>query len=124
MKLNITPGPWIFSKGKHNGAKPDPNSIGSIQGTTETLWCIAEIQGDCAENGLDGQEESEANSAAIVTAVNNTYHKGINPEAVPEMLECIKMSVAIFEATGIKDTSGIGGKQYNKIKQATQKATL
>jgi len=115
MKLNITPGPWIFSKGKHNGAKPDPNSIGSIQGTTETLWCIAEIQGDCAENGLDGQEESEANAAAIVTAVNNTYHKGINPEAVEELLQVTK---ALYKQ------NLLSAEAQENLNRIIQKATL
>lgn len=63
MKLNITSGPWIYESGKFN--------------TNDRQY-------------LEGDAESEANATAIVTAVNNTYHKGINPEAVPELLQLVE----------------------------------
>lgn len=40
-------------------------------------------------------EEDKANSIAIVSAVNNTYGKGINPEAVQDLLECLKNIVSV-----------------------------
>lgn len=113
MKLKITPGPWATNA-----------NISFIYGDINRLNDIMEDLICDPPNCEESYNNWKDNAAAIVTAVNNTYHAGIDPEAVPEMLECLKMSVAIFEAIGIKDTSGIGGKQYNKIKQAIQKATL
>jgi hypothetical protein len=109
MKLNITPGPWSARRPE------DSNGYSYVDGKDSELGRTATC--------YDGDIYPD-NAAAIVTAVNNTYHKGINPEAVPEMLECLKMSVAIFEAMGIKDNSRIVGEQYGKIKSAIQKATL
>lgn len=37
-------------------------------------------------------DEAEANAKAIVKAVNNTYGKGINPEAVEDMKEALKLA--------------------------------
>jgi hypothetical protein len=34
---------------------------------------------------VNGKDAAEANAAAIVSAVNNTYGKGINPEGVEKM---------------------------------------
>jgi hypothetical protein len=89
MKLNITSGPWIYESGKFNTNDRQLFSTGSIISKDER-WYIAEIQNSCGSHNLEGDAESEANATAIVTAVNNTYHKGINPEAVPEMLAQLK----------------------------------
>ena len=75
MKLNITPGPWYKDK------------FG--------------IYDEFGEHFIETNIEVD-DAAAIVTAVNNTYHKGINPEAVPEMLEVAKeldvsLPILIFE---------------------------
>jgi len=47
--------------------------------------CIA----NCGYSNIS-QRKKIANAHAIVTAVNNTYGKGINPEAVPELVELLK----------------------------------
>lgn len=90
MKLNITPGPWYFSKGEFNGEQHNETALGSIRAKTEWNWVIAEVQSSCWENQIEEDKESYDNAAAIVTAVNNTYHKGINPEAVPELLQLVE----------------------------------
>lgn len=87
MKLNITPGPWRLCEsskmvGIHKVIR-NSEDYGS--------WQIAFIAPDAWELKLDGQQESDANATAIVTAVNNTYHKGINPEAVPEMYNMLRL---------------------------------
>ena len=118
MKLNITPGPWYFSKGEFNGEQHNETALGSIRAKTEWNWVIAEVQSSCWENQIEEDKESYDNAAAIVTAVNNTYHKGINPEAVPEMLTII---------TGITMLSSEGKVPDSVIQAAKtilQKATL
>jgi len=75
MKLNITPGPWEFVRPKESNGYVYVNACGDTTGGTATCY-----NGDLFPD----------NAAAIVTAVNNTYHKGINPEAVPEMLAQLK----------------------------------
>ncbi len=49
--------------------------------------------------------ECKANSAAIVSAVNNTYGKNINPEAVPELLRMLKCFVDVIDM--IADSKGV-----------------
>ena len=41
----------------------------------------------------------ESNAHAIVTAVNNTYGKGIDPETVPELLKQLKALVGQIQAS-------------------------
>jgi len=38
----------------------------------------------------------EGNAHAIVTAVNNTYAKGIDPEAISELLRAVKWALDMF----------------------------
>lgn len=64
-------------------------------------------------------DEDKANAHAIVTAVNNTYGAGINPEAVPDLLKVL---------TALWDDSCKGGIHRNLIlesaKAAIEKATI
>jgi len=76
MKLNITPGPWYIQV---------PFCIGNDkEAFINSHDCVCKVQ-----KYADSHTISNANAEAIITAVNNTYHKGINPEAVPEMLEVL-----------------------------------
>ena len=97
MKLNITPGPWV-SKGI------------SIYSVSVCSWHILTVNPFAPE-----RENSEANTTAIVTAVNNTYHKGINPEAVPELLQLVE---EIYKSELLNP--GV----QNRLKLIIQKATL
>jgi hypothetical protein len=63
----MTPTPWW---------EDDDNCIAS--GSHESYITIAEV--------LTGLEDREA----ISKAVNNTYGCGVNPEAVPDLLEALK----------------------------------
>jgi hypothetical protein len=114
-KLNITPGPWYFSKGEFNGQVHDERAVGSIVSKCKFKWIICEVHGDCWEHMIDENKESYDNAAAIVTAVNNTYHKGINPEAVPEMLSALRM-ISLWK--------NIPDAERAVIKDIIQKATL
>jgi len=44
----------------------------------------------CALYSDPMDEDVRANARAIVSAVNNTYGSGVNPEAVPELLNALK----------------------------------
>ena len=115
MKLNITPGPWYFSKGEFNGTQHNETALGSIMAKTEWNWVIAKVQSSCWENQLEEDKESYDNAAAIVTAVNNTYHKGINPEAVEELLQVTK---ALYKQ------NLLSAEAQENLNRIIQKATL
>ncbi len=105
-KLNITPGPWI-SKGI------------SIYSVSVCSWHILTVNPFAPE-----RENSEANTTAIVSAVNNTYHKGINPEAVPEMLEVAKEVREWYEKNHAELLDQRTPVCFSKLLSVIQKATL
>lgn len=69
------------------------------------------------DTGKDNKDAAESKKWAntIVTAVNNTYHKGINPEAVPVMYDLLK---------AISEYGILPIQEREKIKHLIQKATL
>lgn len=99
MKLNITPGPWAVSK------HPDTNNVHYVDG----LGCTQGRTATC----YTGERPDDA--TAIVTAVNNTYHKGINPEAVPDMLEFLQ---------SLYKWNILNAETQNDLSDLLQKATL
>ena len=106
MKLNITPGPWTFVRPEISNGYFYVNAFGDTTGRTATCY--------------DGDKFPD-NAAAIVTAVNNTYHKGINPESVPDMLDALKMALQtlIVNYPLYKECP-----EYEFISKSIQKATL
>jgi hypothetical protein len=105
MKLNITPGPWVA---EYISYVP-PFKCSVLDGNPN----------DGATYILHGFKNNDI--AAIVTAVNNTYHAGINPEAVPDMLDALKMALQtlIVNYPLYKECP-----EYEFISKAIQKATL
>lgn len=65
-------------------------------------------------------DETTANASAIVSAVNNTYGAGINPDAVPELHRTLKNMCNYFEWL-IKDPNFPA---YKEAKAAIEKAKL
>jgi hypothetical protein len=59
----------------------------------------------------------EATSAAIVSAINNTYGKGINPESVPDMFN--QLTAVHFYLRGMGDN-----KMADIIQETLKNATL
>lgn len=104
MKLNITPGPW-YAEGKG----------------------VYEIEGfevaSCSSYVIDHKILND-NQIALVTAVNNTYHKGINPEAVPEMLEVAKELREWYEKNHQRWFGEHTPIPFSKLLSILQKATL
>jgi streptomycin 6-kinase len=108
MKLNITPGEW-YIKWQAN-----------IFGQDDRAICSTHANQNNSDNGVTHNQNID-NATAIVTAVNNTYHKGINPEAVPDMLDALKMALQtlIVNYPLYKECP-----EYEFISKAIQKATL
>lgn len=74
IKENMTKGEWSIKK--HNSYVIETNEGAEICATF----------GDCTS-----EEEDISNRAAIVSAVNNTWGKGINPEKVEEMYDMLDL---------------------------------
>jgi len=66
------------------------------------------------------KESIMSNAEAIIRSVNSTWLKNINPEAVPELLECLIMAVQICKAEGWSDSDN----SIQKMKAAIEKATI
>jgi hypothetical protein len=102
----ITKGEWKIS---------EDNDI--IVNNGNSITVIAEI--DCNYNA-----NWEANAEAICNAVNNTYGKGINPEAVPDLVEVLK-SLSIYNDREIRYGCASDALKYNKlIKDVLKKAEI
>jgi len=107
MKLNITPGPWTYTMPKYGKSRAKING----KNWSEFAKVVVVVDDKDCKQGHD-------NLIGIITAVQNTYHKGINPEAVPEMLSALEALVKTRDLTKIPD--GI----VETLKQVIQKATL
>lgn len=106
MSENImTPAPWKVSP-----ALSDKQQI-AILNTGKDQHLIAEV--------IRGNGNS--NAAAIVSAINNTYGAGINPEGVKDLLEALKEAKRMYE-----ELQPAGGWQgvYDEIEAAIKKASL
>lgn len=82
-KLNITPGPWVAEYESY--VPPFKCSVLDGDPNNGATYIVHGFK--------------MADISAIVNAVNNTYHAGINPEAVPEMLEALN-KIANFHPDG------------------------
>lgn len=105
MKLNITPGEW-YIKWQAN-----------IFGQDDRAICSTHANQNNSDNGVTNNQNID-NATAIVTAVNNTYHKGINPESVPEMIEALNKIISLPQ------TIGHAFEMQDIAKKIIQKATL
>ena len=70
-------------------------------------------------------EVSKSDCEAIVSAVNNTYGKGINPEAVSDLLELVKTYYYQLESTyEIGGLTDFGKDNYEKCYAAIEKSKI
>lgn len=101
----VTKSPWrAFSSGSH--------------------WLITDDSGDndiCQMSPTHQKIVQKANAEAIITAVNNTYGAGINPEAVPDMLKALKEAKRMYES--VQPAGGWQG-VYESIKSAINDAKI
>src|ERR1700743_465811 len=82
----MTNAPWVQTK------HINENWIYAINGSEDG----GDIICDQPKEELSGAKW-EANSEAIASAVNNTWGADINPEAVPDLLESLKETLAQFK---------------------------
>jgi len=109
----MTPTPWKVDD------ETDPKEELYIvsDGIPDSFFCLANLY--C--NPMD--DETKANAAAIVSAVNNTYGKGINPESVPDLLSALHGMLNIGNALATGHESWIDERRAN-AKAAIEKATI
>lgn len=77
-------------------------------------WWIAHVRA----SDQSGQPCAEA----IVSAINNTYGNGINPQAVPDLLKCLKEMVKYYCHEGNNSPSSI--ELGNKAKSIIEKSKI
>lgn len=90
---------------------------------TPTPWHITSegIKSESREWYIIGEGEvSSADSAAIVSAINNTYGQQINPESIPEVLRTFKNLIEYFEWL----ITDLDFPAYREAKAAIEKAKL
>jgi hypothetical protein len=124
IKNKMTPTPWVAG-----GSFPYKGNEGYIFATSmrpEILVC--KTFGSIDENIAPVLEQIE-NSKAIVSAVNNTYGAGINPETVPELVEALHLLMSFSEEhPKNKDTwwnrGAPSAEALSKAKAAIEKAKL
>lgn len=73
----------------------------------------------CATGRSDPDDINESNAKAIVSAINNTYGAGINPEAITDLLKAAQDFVSKVEEGKAKSKES-----YSKFKAAIEKAKL
>ncbi len=105
---NMTQGKW---------ESEDKRSLNNRYWICNDNTIIAEVLPDCHVS-LD--ENADANAGAIVSAVNNTWNKNINPECVPELLEALKAWVDYHDS----DMSEAEQILMAQTKKAISKATI
>lgn len=84
-QLKLTPGTWKVSTHDDNGDIVIRDAGNKI---------VANLSTDKYGKEDEEYQQSEADAQAIVKAVNNTFGKGINPEAVEGMFNALKATVA------------------------------
>jgi hypothetical protein len=99
-----------------------------------TPWVIDEIRDEIHITGANSygesicalysdpmDDETRANAKAIVSAVNNTYGIGVNPDCVEDLLDACKEALRMYEE--IEPAGGWQG-VHDSLKSAIDKATL
>jgi len=92
-KPDITPGNWELRNSTELGDKNKYYTAIS-SGTWQELASVVTSVNDGRDKPEEDTEGKE-NAKAIVTAVNNTYGKNINPEAIDGLVSAMKSIVAI-----------------------------
>ena len=104
MKLNITPGPWTYTMPKYGKSRAKING----KNWSEFAKVVVVVDDKDCKQGHD-------NLIGIITAVQNTYHKGINPEAVDELFQVVKE---------LYKQNILGHEAQENLNRIIQKATL
>src|ERR1700677_2053731 len=73
MESKMSPAPWKI--------KATPSQTGGA---------ISDANGNMFLRVYSSSNTKEQDASAIISAINNTYGKGIDPSSVPELLEALK----------------------------------
>lgn len=138
MSNKITPAPWevtnpVNTNGYYGISVPTGEYISpNNRLMTAIVW--SGIPGTLYGIKGESEEQRKANAEAIVSSINNTYGKGINPEAVPELLSILTEIISVDEDRPLfdqydhyyKETSQSDSLQIllMKAKAAIGKATI
>ena len=101
-----TPGPWIASR----------TNAGAIPSHFQPPEVLGRNGACCVASQLGNGPEAEANTDRIAACVNAC--KGINPEAVPELLKALREYVERHEAA----CNPAGLPEYEQARAAINKA--
>jgi hypothetical protein len=108
----MSPAPWKID----GGFVTEHDSYACIIGSTISAPIrethIAEVYSE--------DENETANAKAIVSAINNTYGKGIDPSSIPELLEALKDLMDVCE----KDLPWYDQNTFRKAKAAIAKSII
>jgi hypothetical protein len=109
MEKKISPLPWKVFDADRPGIDDDNDE-------TIVLW---------GERGEPAGIRGKENASAIVTAINSTYGKGIDPSSVPDLLEALKGMVELMPNIWPQGALVVtGSKQYIAAKAAIDKAII
>jgi hypothetical protein len=109
MKDKITPTPWKVD---------DDGKAISIMDNAEIVYVAHWVYGSDKKIVM-------MNANGIVSAVNNTYGSGINPEMVPKLLDALEnILLDVTPANGRADTMEIPKVTVKIIRQLIDKAKL
>ena len=125
---NMTKGEWYLSGSPValNRYKIPFKSVKTSKGIGGVI--IASVMGntlpptDFPTHAERKKLNAEANAAVIVSAVNNTYGKGINPESVEKMRDALSFCQSVIKSQGMFDLSERTA--YDKAEEALTAAKL
>lgn len=88
-KDKMTPTPWKVDPREYYNLNMCPVPYREI-GSINAPWWVAHVK--------EGEGTGRPDAEAIVSAVNNTYGAGINPEAVKDLLDATEMLYRLANA--------------------------
>lgn len=123
---------------EQNKMTPTPWKIRKHKSWSTNVVGKDELNDICEMSGTHSKSIQNANASAIVSAINNTYGAGINPEAVPELIKAAIALLAYEQKEGLFDDYVNNGDGYsptlevsgtlriilNAIKSTIEKAKL
>ena|ERR1700685_2014453 len=103
MENKMSPAPWKI--------KATPSQTGGA---------ISDANGNMFLRVYSSSNTKEQDASAIISAINNTYGKGIDPSSVPELFRTLKNLVEYFDWL----IGDISFHAYKEAKAALDKAII
>lgn len=105
-----------------NKMSPAPWKIAATP--SQTGGSLSDANGNKFLRVYSYSNTKEEDASAIVSAVNNTYGSGVNPEAVPDLLKALKAMVMTEDLRSNNNKNYIFTPSYHSAKAAIDKAKL